>query len=60
MMYVCALENCELEEVLNIIHDSFAISVMSSFNIYKMKAKNELLSIISLKKKIKSLIILFF
>jgi len=36
MMYVCVLENCKLKEVLNITYDSFAISVMSSFNIYKM------------------------
>ena len=34
MMYVCALENCELEKVLNITYNSFAISVVSSFNIY--------------------------
>ncbi len=33
-MYVCALENHELERVLNIIYDSFAISVVSPFNIY--------------------------
>jgi len=32
MMYVCALENHELKRVLNITYDSFAISVMSSFN----------------------------
>ncbi len=31
-MYVCALENYELKRVLNITYDSFAISVMSSFN----------------------------
>ncbi len=31
-MYVCALKNCELERVLNITYDSFAISVVSSFN----------------------------
>ncbi len=34
MMYVCALEDYELEEVLNITYDSFTISVMSSFNNY--------------------------
>ncbi len=34
-MYVYALENCKLERVLNITHDSFTISVVSSFNTVK-------------------------
>jgi len=32
-MCVYALENCKLEKVLNITYNSFAISVVSSFNI---------------------------
>ena len=32
MMYMYALEDCELKEVLNITYDSFTISVVSSFN----------------------------
>ncbi len=32
MMYVYALKDCELERVLNITYNSFAISVMLSFN----------------------------
>jgi len=31
-MYVYALKDCELERVLNITYNSFAISVMLSFN----------------------------
>ncbi len=40
MMYVCALKNCELKKVLNITYNSFAISVMSSFNTSAHKVNN--------------------